>query len=274
MDDADVTDSAGARTARRAYYGAISYRRRADRPRAPGAARAPGWPTTRIVVLPSDHGEMLGERGLWYKMSFFEPALPRAADRPRARPLRAAPGGGRRVARSTSCRPASSSPHDGASPDLPPRSTGAACCRICRARGGHDEAIGEYLAEGAIAPIVMIRRGRQKFVHSPGRSRPALRPCAPTPTSCRISPPPRPLPGRWPRFRPRSPGAGTSRRSRRGAGEPAAPPARRRGAATGATPCLGLPAAARCQPRSTCAATSTSTTWRRRPASRECSRCR
>ena len=26
-----------------------------------------------IVVL-ADHGDMLGERGLWYKMSFFEPA--------------------------------------------------------------------------------------------------------------------------------------------------------------------------------------------------------
>ena len=34
-------------------------------------------------------------------------------------------------------------------------------------RGGHDEAIGEYLAEGAIAPIVMIRRGGLKFIHSP-----------------------------------------------------------------------------------------------------------
>ena len=32
---------------------------------------------------------------------------------------------------------------------------------------GHDEAIGEYLAEGAIAPLVMIKRGRYKFVHSP-----------------------------------------------------------------------------------------------------------
>ncbi len=29
------------------------------------------------------------------------------------------------------------------------------------------EVIGEYLAEGAIAPIVMIRRGRYKFIHSP-----------------------------------------------------------------------------------------------------------
>jgi choline-sulfatase len=33
--------------------------------------------------------------------------------------------------------------------------------------GGHDEVFGEYLAEGAIAPIVMIRRGRWKFIHCP-----------------------------------------------------------------------------------------------------------
>ncbi len=30
-----------------------------------------------------------------------------------------------------------------------------------------DEVIGEYLGEAALAPIVMIRRGRYKFVHSP-----------------------------------------------------------------------------------------------------------
>jgi choline-sulfatase len=32
---------------------------------------------------------------------------------------------------------------------------------------GHDDVAAEYLAEGAIAPIVMIRRGRHKFIHSP-----------------------------------------------------------------------------------------------------------
>ena len=32
---------------------------------------------------------------------------------------------------------------------------------------GRDEVIGEYLAEGALAPLVMIKRGRYKFVHSP-----------------------------------------------------------------------------------------------------------
>jgi choline-sulfatase len=30
-----------------------------------------------------------------------------------------------------------------------------------------DDVVAEYLAEGAIAPIVMIRRGHLKFIHSP-----------------------------------------------------------------------------------------------------------
>jgi choline-sulfatase len=34
-------------------------------------------------------------------------------------------------------------------------------------QGGHDEVFGEYLAEGAVAPIIMIRRGRWKFIHCP-----------------------------------------------------------------------------------------------------------
>jgi choline-sulfatase len=33
--------------------------------------------------------------------------------------------------------------------------------------GGHDEAIGEYLAESVLAPMVMIRRGAEKFIHTP-----------------------------------------------------------------------------------------------------------
>jgi choline-sulfatase len=36
-----------------------------------------------------------------------------------------------------------------------------------RGDGGHDETFGEYLAEGAIAPMVMIRRASYKFIHTP-----------------------------------------------------------------------------------------------------------
>ena len=61
------------RAARHAYYGAISY---VDDHlgRLMEALRSAGLAEDTIVILTSDHGEMLGERGLWYKMSFFEGA--------------------------------------------------------------------------------------------------------------------------------------------------------------------------------------------------------
>jgi choline-sulfatase len=37
-----------------------------------------------------------------------------------------------------------------------------------RGDDGHDEVFGEYLAEGVVAPMMMVRRGRYKFIHSPG----------------------------------------------------------------------------------------------------------
>jgi choline-sulfatase len=157
-----VTD-AQVRAARRAYYGAVSY---VDDQigvllAALGDAR---FADNTIVLLLADHGDMLGERGLWYKMNFFEPAS-------RIPLIVHAPGRftARRVAHSASlvdilptlCELAGNTanyatPLDGHS--LMPQLAGDP---------GKDEVIGEYLAEGAIAPLVMIKRGRYKFVHSP-----------------------------------------------------------------------------------------------------------
>jgi choline-sulfatase len=116
-------------------------------------------------MLLADHGDMLGERGLWFKMNFFEPAcrIPLIVHSPRRFPSR-------RVAHSCSlvdiaptvCELSGAKMTDYATPfdgnSLTAQLAGAA---------GRDEVIGEYLAEGAIAPLVMIRRGRYKFVHSP-----------------------------------------------------------------------------------------------------------
>ncbi len=83
------------RNARRAYYGAISYvDDQIGLIRRTLAESALADDT--VVILLADHGEMLGERGLWYKMSFFEGAarVPLIVNAPR----RFAP---RRVAQST-----------------------------------------------------------------------------------------------------------------------------------------------------------------------------
>ncbi len=152
------------RAARRAYYGAVSY---VDDQIGVmlAALQDAGFAEDTIVLLLADHGDMLGERGLWYKMNFFEPAcrvplIVRAPHRFAAR----------RVAASASlvdllptlCELAGgdlagyAAPLDGIS--LVPQLLGAI---------GSDEVIGEYFGEGAIAPLVMIKRGHYKFVHSP-----------------------------------------------------------------------------------------------------------
>ncbi|MGN6796312.1 MAG: choline-sulfatase [Streptosporangiaceae bacterium] len=158
------------RAARRAYYGAISF---VDDQiaRLLTVLRETGRLDDTVVIVTSDHGEMLGERGAWYKMSFYEGStrVPLLV----SWPGRFKPG---RVAAAVSTM------------DLPPTLVDLAAGAGAGPAGGRmlvgeldghsllphlagqpdrDEAIGEYLAEGAIAPIVMIRSGRHKFIHSP-----------------------------------------------------------------------------------------------------------
>jgi choline-sulfatase len=162
--DLTPVNEAQVRAARRAYYGAVSYVDDQIGVLLASLADA-GFADDTIVLLLADHGDMLGERGLWYKMSFFEPAC-------RIPLIVHAPGrfAARRVAESASlvdilptlCELAGGDPESLATPldgnSLAPQLAGGA---------GRDEVIGEYLAEGAIAPLVMIKRGRYKFVHSP-----------------------------------------------------------------------------------------------------------
>ncbi len=167
---ADITE-AQVRAARRAYYGAVSY---VDDQVGTlvNTLREARLADNTIIVLLADHGDMLGERGLWYKMSFFEPActIPLIVHAPG----RFAP---HRVAESASLLDILPTlvelAHDGAAPDgVQPEYAapigGRSLLGALRGRSrGPGEVIGEYLAEGAIAPVVMIRRGRYKFVHSP-----------------------------------------------------------------------------------------------------------
>jgi choline-sulfatase len=154
------------RAALRAYRGEISY---VDNhiARLLDVLRSTGRLDDTVVVLTSDHGDMLGERGLWYKMSFFEGSA-------RVPFIVCAPG---RFAPARVATPVSTadllptllsivSDGDGPDPvgpldgrDLHPMLTGQSLDR--------DPVRAEYLAEGAIAPIVMTRSGDLKLVRSP-----------------------------------------------------------------------------------------------------------
>jgi len=154
------------RAARRAYYGAVSYFD--DQAGAVLAALgAAGLAGDTCTIVLADHGEMLGERGLWYKMNFFEPAC-------RVPLIVHAPGrfAARRVSQSVSLvdilPTLAGLASDGGAPDYATPLDGRSLLPHLEGRGGHDEALGEYLGEGAVAPVVMIRRGRHKFIRSPG----------------------------------------------------------------------------------------------------------
>ncbi len=163
MDDQEITDQQ-VRNARRAYYGAISY---VDDQigKVVKTLKETGLDKNTIIVFSGDHGDMLGERGLWYKMSWFEwpsrvPMIIHAPDYFTPK----------RIKESVSTidllptfaeiankgkAPVYANPIDGRS--LLPHLNG---------KGGHDEVIGEYMGEGAIAPLFMIRRGKYKYICS------------------------------------------------------------------------------------------------------------
>ncbi|WP_027855242.1 choline-sulfatase [Marinobacterium litorale] len=150
------------RNARRAYYGNVSY---VDDQIGSllNSLKETGLDQNTIVIFSGDHGDMLGERGLWYKMSFFEwsarvPMLVWA-------PQRFEP---HRVTESISTLDLLPTLVELASPQKPPKYVmpidGRSLMPHLLDQGGHDEVIGEYTGEGVTAPLFMIRRGRFKYV--------------------------------------------------------------------------------------------------------------
>jgi len=115
-----------------------------------------------VVVFTADHGDMLGERGLWYKMNFFEhsarvPLIVHA-------PERFAP---HQVATLTSLLDIAPTMLDLAGVEVPENMDGYS---LMPQLGGSEDALrtvtGEYLGEGAVAPIFMLRRGNLKYIYS------------------------------------------------------------------------------------------------------------
>lgn len=150
------------RAARRAYFGACSYVD-AQIGALLRTLEECGLSEDTLIVFSGDHGDMLGERGLWYKMHWFEMAarVPLLVHAPR----RFAP---HRVSQSVSTVDLLPTLVELAGGQVEPgiHLDGRSLLPHLQGVGGHDEVIGEYTAEGTVSPLMMIRRGDFKFVYS------------------------------------------------------------------------------------------------------------
>jgi choline-sulfatase len=159
-DVVNVTDEQ-VRNARHAYYANTSYFDSKVGEIVQALAESDQLDDT-VVIVTADHGDMLGERGLWYKMTFFEHSA-------RVPLIMAGPGVALQSV-PTACSlvdllptflDIAGAPHEYGMPvdgrSLWPVATGGA--------DTGDEAIGEYCAECASHPVFMIRRGRFKYIH-------------------------------------------------------------------------------------------------------------
>ncbi len=163
MDAQEITEQQ-IRNARHAYYGAISY----TDDQVGKLLKVLDDTNLRentIIVFSGDHGDMLGERGLWYKMSWFENSarVPMIINAPHH-------FAARRVKESVSTMDLlptfAEIANNGKAPVYANPIDGRSLLPHLKGQKGHNEVIGEYLGEGALAPLFMIRRGEYKFVCS------------------------------------------------------------------------------------------------------------
>lgn len=149
--------------ARRAYYGAVSY---VDDcvGQLLEVLKKCGLEDDTVVVFSGDHGDMLGERGLWYKMSYFEASVrvPLLISHPRQfRP--------HRVSQNVSTLDILPTLADLVGANLVPGLPMDGISMMTHLYGGigHDTVFAEYMGEGTIAPLMMIRRGPWKYITCP-----------------------------------------------------------------------------------------------------------
>ncbi len=115
-----------------------------------------------VILFCSDHGEMLGERGLWFKMCFYEGSarVPLTIAGPGVKPGRVDEPSSNLDVLPTLC--------DLAGIDMSgimPWTDGRSLLPLIAGKADKRPVYVEYAAEGTVAPMVAIREGTRKFVH-------------------------------------------------------------------------------------------------------------
>jgi choline-sulfatase len=149
------------RRARQGYFANISY---VDDKIGELLATLTGTRQEAIVIFVSDHGEMLGRKGLWFKMNFFEGAS-------RVPLMIAAPGlPAGCIATPVSTIDVTPTLCDLAGismAEIAPWTDGETLIPLARGIPRKTPVAMEYAAEGTITPMVALRSGAWKYIHCP-----------------------------------------------------------------------------------------------------------
>lgn len=154
------------RNARHAYYGMCSYiDERVGR--ILDTVEQLGIGDETVVVFTSDHGEMLGERGMWFKQSFHEWSVrvPLIISMPGNRPARIDDPVSLVDLLPTLMEIAT----DGKGGTLVSPVDGQSLLRLLDGNGNRqNRVISEYTGEGVVAPCRMVRRDHFKLIYTHG----------------------------------------------------------------------------------------------------------
>ncbi|MFM2390722.1 MAG: choline-sulfatase [Pseudomonadota bacterium] len=149
------------RRARQGYFANISY---VDDKIGELLATLAATRQEAIVIFVSDHGEMLGRKGLWFKMNFFEgasrvplmiaaPGLPAGLIETPVSTIDLTP---------TLCDLAGIS-----MAEVMPWTDGQSLAPLATGTPRTEAVAMEYAAEGTITPMVALRQGDWKYIHCP-----------------------------------------------------------------------------------------------------------
>ncbi|MBT4521643.1 MAG: choline-sulfatase [Halieaceae bacterium] len=166
LDAVDLSEAEIIR-ARRAYYGNVSY---VDEwlGRLTATLDECGMADNTSIVFISDHGDMLGEYGLWYKMTFREWScrIPMIVYDPRQFKSRRVKQAVSLVDVLPTLLDLAQRGGDTGKPAPIDVLDGRSLVPLCMGQdiNDPDRTVSEYLGEGAAAPMLMIRRGRYKYI--------------------------------------------------------------------------------------------------------------
>ncbi|WP_137156501.1 choline-sulfatase [Rhizobium sp. FKL33] len=158
----DLTED-NVRRSRRAYFANISYLDEKVGELIDTLTRTRQLDDTMILFC-SDHGDMLGERGLWFKMNFFEGSA-------RVPLMIAGPGvsAGRHDApvSNLDITPTIADLAGLSIEEILPWTDGESLVPVINGAPRVSPVLMEYAAEASYAPLVGIREGKWKFIHCP-----------------------------------------------------------------------------------------------------------